>query len=35
MAIQGKKLTKETEDLIISEKLMNPEASLRDIAREA
>ncbi len=33
MAIQGKKLTKEMEDKVISEKLLNPEASLRDIAR--
>ncbi len=35
MATQGKKLTKEIEDTILSEKLLNPEASLRDIAKEA
>lgn len=35
MAVQWKKLTKEIEDTILSEKLLNPEASLRDIAKEA
>lgn len=35
MAIQGKKLTKAIEDKIISEKLINPEASLRDIAKDS
>ena len=34
MAVQGKKLTKSIEDKIISEKLLNPEASLRDIWKD-
>ncbi len=35
MAVQGKKLTKEIEDKILSSKLLDPEQSLRDIAKSA